>query len=469
MRRIILILVLLFLVITSLFQQNIVVGKDLNGPSDQIIIRWRPFVHNVLKDRVAKSVGVRSLQPTKLANTFVARVAKEDVQKVIGSLNKNLLVEYSELDYIAQAFEVPNDPIYPEQWGLRTIDANGAWERTKGSSQVDIAIIDTGVDYNHPDLKGKLVASVNCTVSSCPVFFGSDPYGHGTHVAGIAAGNTNNGIGIAGVSWEGRIMSVKVLDDSGRGYYSWVANGIIWAADNGAEIINLSLGGSYPSRTLENAIDYAWSRGVLVVAAAGNNNTSAPSYPAYYQNSLAVAATSEADQKAEFSNWGLWVDVAAPGESIVSTYKGDYAYLSGTSMSTPFVSGVAALVLSSNPSFSNKQLRQKIEASSQEIQGTGTYWRFGRINACISVDCNSINITPTLVPSPTPTPTSQPSPFPSATPTSFPSVTPTNTPTLPPSPTPTLNPSPSPTPTPTPTPNLPWWCRYVPRHYTCRR
>ncbi len=152
-------------------------------------------------------------------------------------------------------------------------------------------------------------------------------------MAGIAAASTNNGIGVAGLGRDSTIMNVKVLNDSGGGYYSWVAAGIIWAADNGAEIINMSMGGKSHSQVLEDAVNYAWSKGVVVVAAAGNSGTSSPFYPAYYTDCIAVAATDSMDNVASWSSFGDWVDVAAPGASIYSTLMtGGYGSKHGTSM-----------------------------------------------------------------------------------------------------------------------------------------
>ena len=249
-------------------------------------------------------------------------------------------------------------------------------------------------------------------------------------------------------------MSVKALDDGGSGYYSWIANGIIFAADNGAEVINLSLGGTSSSSTLLSAINYAWNKGVVVAAAAGNDGRSRKLYPAYYSNSIAVAATDSNDKKASFSNYGNWVDEAAPGVNIFSAYKNDYANLSGTSMATPFVSGLAALLFGQNPGWSNAQVRNRIESTADRIPGTGTYWVHGRINACEAVGCASV--------APTPTATATPSPIPTSISTQEPTLTPTATS----SPESTPSPSPTTTPTPTPTPK-PWWCVYVPNHTSC--
>ena len=435
-------------------------AQTSNAETAPLIVKYRHLTPKFSRESIARSGDATISEQLKLPDTVVLRVPKSRVSEIAGKLRKNLLVEYAEEDFIAQAFEVPDDPRFPEQWGLSRVDAAGGWDLTHGGS-VDIAIVDSGINGAHPDLSSKIVASVNCTASSsCPAVSPTDSYGHGTHVAGIAGAVTNNGTGVAGTSWEGRLMSVKALDNNGSGYYSWIANGIIWAADNGAEVINLSLGGSSSSKTLQNAVDYAWGKGAVVVAAAGNSGRNSATYPAYYSNAIAVAATDVNDIKASFSSYGNWVDVAAPGVSILSTYKNDYSTLSGTSMAAPYVSGLAALLFGQNSSWTNSQVRTQIESTADAISGTGNYWAKGRINVCRAVGCAGGVSSPTATPTPTltPTPTSSPTPTPSPVPTA------TSTPT----PTPLSGgPTATPTPTPTSTPK-PWWCKYIPSHYTCR-
>ncbi|MBU2592526.1 S8 family peptidase [Patescibacteria group bacterium] len=463
--------------------------------TERIIVKFHSITPDIIREQVFNRSEVLDYKELRVKNTYVLQSQKGKAAELANKMQRNLLVDYVEPDYEAYALETPNDPEFSNQWGLEKINAVGAWDITHGAENVDIAIIDTGIDGSHPDLSEKIISSVDCRLnSSCPPTAAIDIHGHGSHVAGIASAVTNNGIGVAGTSWKGRLMNIKVLDDSGSGYYSWVADGIYWAADNGAEVINLSLGGKYSSRTLRNAVSYASRKGVVVVAAAGNQGSNQYSYPAYYSESIAVAATDQDDQKASFSNYGLWVDVAAPGVSILSTANGNYQYASGTSMSTPFVSGLAALLFGQNPGWTNSQVRNRIETTSDAISGTGFYWDYGRINACNAVGCGALTTpTPTIVPTSTPTstptpsptttptptiatltPTSTPTPSPTATPT--PTIAPTLTPTFTPTPSPTTTPTPTLTPTPTITPipsptptprNKPWWCRYFPSHPTC--
>ncbi len=292
-------------------------------------------------------------------------------------------VRYVEPNYIVYAIATPNDPGYNQQYGLQRIQANLAWDIWQPQRTVYIAIIDTGVDYNHPDLVNKFRRHSNGAIYGWNTLNNTtnanDDNGHGTHCAGIAAAEINNGIGIAGVAaWNPavpnsrafvQIMPVKVLSSSGSGSWSSVANGITWAADNGAHILSLSLGGSSGSQQLADAVNYAWNRGCLIVAAAGNSGSSAMFYPAAYPNCIAVAATDSADRLASFSQYGSWVDIAAPGVGIYSTWPGgSYRTLNGTSMACPHVSGAAALVWSHAPSLTNQQLRTILETNVDPYQ-----------------------------------------------------------------------------------------------------
>ena len=286
-------------------------------------------------------------------------------------------VEYVEPNYTVEAFLTPNDAFYAYQYGPQKIGAPSAWDVTTSNSTIRIAIVDTGVQTNHPDLVNKLLPGYNFVNGNSNV---TDVNGHGTHVAGIAAASTSNNLGIAGIAPSARILPVKALADNGSGISTNIANGIIYAANQGAQVINLSLGTTQDSLTIRNAIDYAVSRGSVVVAAAGNNGANLLTYPAVYQNVLSVASTDENDQRSSFSNYGTWVDVAAPGSNILSTYPNSYySYLSGTSMACPHVAGLAALLAAQGRS--NVQIRNIIQTTSDPVPGTGTFWVYGRINA----------------------------------------------------------------------------------------
>jgi thermitase len=239
-------------------------------------------------------------------------------------------------EYETEVPYVPNDSYFDKQWAFGEIPALPV---TTDSPEVLIAILDTGIDQQHEDLAGKVVDSVNFSDSPTS----ADLNGHGTHVAGIIAAVTDNDIGIAGVAPNARLLNVKVADDNGLVWSSTVAKAIVWAVDNGAKIINMSLVLPTSSPELEQAIHYAWSRGVVLVAGAGNGIKSIPMYPAYYSEVIAVAATDIDGNLWSKSNYGDWVDAYAPGVEIYSTLPGNnYGYQSGTSMATAYVSAVAA-------------------------------------------------------------------------------------------------------------------------------
>jgi thermitase len=293
----------------------------------------------------------------------------------------------------------PNDPAYDggDQWGLDKIEGPKAWGINTGSDQVIIAVIDSGVDLDHPDLQDKIMAGWDFVNSDNQP---DDDYGHGTHVAGIAAAATNNGLGVAGVSWGARIMPLKVLNSSGNGYMSTVIDGMRYAADHGAQILNLSLGGVISGEeinALQDAADYAHSRGAVIVAAAGNCGSGCTiggqpyynplMYPASCQNVIGVAATTSTDGWAAFSEHNTYVDLSAPGVNIYSTVPGGYNYKQGTSMATPFVSGLAALVLSKWPDYTPSQVETSLFNNADDLtaypgsSGRDDYFGYGRINA----------------------------------------------------------------------------------------
>ena len=426
------------------------VHSQVNGLKDRVVVKFRPFTTSTDQDNVIKKFTAERTRKLRLQNTVVIEVPKGAASQFVQNFLNEKNVEYAEKDGVAKAMEVPNDTYYSYQWGLPKISAPAAWDTTHGDPNVEIGIVDTGIDSSHPDLTGKIDKAADCTISTACVSVSSsiDDNGHGSHVAGIAASNTNNSLGVAGVGYNTHLISAKVLDSTGSGYYSWVADGIVWAADNGAKVISLSLGGSSSSSVLQDAVNYAWGKGAVVVAAAGNNGSTAPSYPGYYSNVISVAATDSNDKKASFSNYGNWVTVAAPGVNILSSYKGGYSYLSGTSMATPFVSGLAGLLFGQHPTWTNSDVRNQIQSTADKISGTGLYWSYGRINACTAVGCTAVSL-------PTPTPTA----------TATPTLAPTNTPT--PTPPPKVS-SPTSTPTPTPTKKKPWWCSRFPTSPYCK-
>lgn len=285
---------------------------------------------------------------------------------------------------------VPNDPYVWKQWALKQIEVPSLWQLTTGNSDTLIAILDTGIDANHEDLSGKIIADINFTDSPTS----GDINGHGTHVTGIAAAIVNNNKGIAGIAPTSSLMNVKVANDYGMCQATTVARGVVWAVDNGASVVNISLEIKESSPELEEAIEYAWRHGALVVAAAGNEGSQSPTFPAYYENSVAVAATEERNMLAPLSNHGDWVDVAAPGFHIYSTLpNNDYGYKSGTSCAAAHVSGLAALIFSKVTDTNgngriNDEVREVVEGSCRDIGVSGV--GKGQVHAAISLPVNYI-------------------------------------------------------------------------------
>ncbi|ANC76427.1 alkaline serine protease [Fictibacillus phosphorivorans] len=352
-----------------------------NVTPQEIIVK---FKDNVSESKV-KSLAVKGKDEVKEKGSkfHVIKVKDGNVDAAIAEYEASGDVEYAEPNYTYHASWTPNDTYFSNgvQYAPQKVGAQSAWDITRGSSTTKIAIIDTGVDYNHPDLAGKVIKGYDYVSDDWDPMDQND---HGTHAAGIAAAATNNARGIAGMAPNVSIYAVRVLDANGSGSLDDVANGIYHAVDNGAKVVSLSLGGPGSATSLQNAVNYAVSKGVVVVAAAGNENTSAPSYPAYYSGAIAVAATDRNDVRASFSNYGSWVDVAAPGVDIASTVRnGGYAYMSGTSMACPLVAGVAGLLASQGRSAAN--IRAAIENTTDYVSGTGSLYAKGRVNASKAV------------------------------------------------------------------------------------
>jgi thermitase len=344
----------------------------------ELIIKFKDKADASDEEQTLRSIGAE-VKPNSGPVKPEFKVLKvKNVEAAIKKLENNPNVEYAEPNYILSATFTPNDTYYStHQYGLQTTQTNLAWDVTQGSSSQEIAILDSGVDYTHPDLNDKTILGYDFVDNdNTPM----DLNGHGTHVAGIAAAETNNATGIAGTAPNTKILAVRVLDAAGSGSLDGVANGIRYAADQGAEVINLSLGCNCHTVALEDAVNYAWSKGVVVVAAAGNDGVSTTFEPASYTNVIAVGAVNDRDRKASFSNWGTWVDVVAPGVSIASTYlNNQYVYMDGTSMASPYVAGLAALLTAQGRT--NVQVRKAIELTADPVNGTGRNSTYGRINS----------------------------------------------------------------------------------------
>ncbi|WP_442603730.1 S8 family peptidase [Paenibacillus sp. KN14-4R] len=270
----------------------------------------------------------------------------------------------------------PNDVLYSRyQWNLKQIGSEAGWQANRGANSVIVAIVDTGADLTHPDLADHLIKGYNLVD---PTTTPNDDVGHGTHVSGVIGALVNNRLGVAGMMWNDTLMPIKALDQTGAGSTYTVAQGIIWAVDHGAKVINMSLGNYTSSEFLHDAIKYAYDRDVVLVAASGNDNTDRPSYPAYYSEVFAVAATDANRDRAPFSNYGDYVDVAAPGVSIASTYPPhQYAALSGTSMACPHVTALAAMIRSINPNLRNTEVMDIIRNTAQDLGAAGKDPQYG--------------------------------------------------------------------------------------------
>jgi len=309
--------------------------------------------------------------------TKVLEVPTGQVEEAIDSLEDSPAIEYVEREVVLEATAtIPNDTLWQKQWGPRRVRAPRAWDATRGSSSVVVAVVDTGVAYGHPDLQGLFVPGFDFVNNDADPH---DDHGHGTAVAGVIAARTQNHEGQAGMCWKCSVMPVKVLDRNGSGPTSTIAAGIVWAVTHGARVINLSLGGAGTTQVLQDAVVFAASKGVLVVAAAGNSGSSTKFYPAAYADALSVAATTSSDNLYYWSNRGLdWVQVAAPGCNVAPVRGGGYGDFCGTSSATPIVSGIAALALSLDPGLGRESLEQALRRTARHGIGGVEY---GRVNA----------------------------------------------------------------------------------------
>ena len=381
-------------------------------------------------------------RPPEISRTYILEfdpASQHNLQTVIEALRTDTDVEFAEPDHVASVNFTPNDPYfsssgswgqsYSDLWGIKEIGAPSAWDTTAGAGMI-VAVVDTGVDYNHPDIAANIWTNpgeipnngidddhngyiddvigwdfigstyTNPTQSNNPI----DHFGHGTHVAGTIAAVGNNGIGVIGVAWQSKIMVVKGLDDSGYGLDSTLGPAIIYAASNGADVINNSWGGPGSSQAIAEAINYAHNLGAVIVVAAGNNSDDARNYyPSNVWDAITVSATTPYDTPASFTNYGSKIDVAAPGVDILSlraagTSMGtpvdaNYTRADGTSMATPHVSGLAVLILSAHPDFSNEDARQAMRLSGTIPTGTSGFnvnYGYGRINAPAALGVSSV-------------------------------------------------------------------------------
>lgn len=348
-----------------------------------------------------------------LLRTFLLEFDEyQRVEELIRLLERVKGVEYAEKVPLDKLLLTPNDPSYSSQWGLAKINAPAAWDYFSAGSNIVIAIVDDAVQRNHPDLQPNLWVNTGETPNNNIDDDGNgyiddingydvgsndnnpDPpsssYGHGTHVAGIASARSNNGLGVASIGFSCKLMCVKATNSA-----SSVSNGyggIVYAAASGARVINCSWGGLGASTTGQNVINYAWNKGCIIVAAAGNDNVSTPFYPAGYNNVIAVASTNSSDAKSSFSNYGTWIDIAAPGSNIFSTtVSSSYGNMSGTSMASPMVAGLVGLMWSLNPGLPRASIINCLTSTATNINAQNPNYSgqlgSGRINAQAAMQC----------------------------------------------------------------------------------
>ena len=345
-----------------------------------------------VKDDIPKiDAAVLTVPEVKSEPNEAAR--ERDLELKKRALEADPSVEAVDYNYLAKKLATANDPLFGQQWGLQRIQAPAAWDRARGAGAA-IAIVDGGAQPTHPDLNGAFVDEWDYYNNDATA---DDEDGHGTHVAGIAAAYTNDATGIAGTAPDAPLFNYDVCGATSCPD-SAIATAVMDAADMGADVINMSLGGPGNPAALENAVNYAWNKGVVVVAAAGNEATSTPSYPAAYPNVIAVSGVDYYNGDSDFSNFGSWVDVAAPGGesgapdsqkilSSVPTYidPSGYDAWNGTSMASPFVAGVAALLDSQG--LTAAQTRQRIEGTATDLGATGkdSLFGYGLVNARAAV------------------------------------------------------------------------------------
>jgi len=395
-------------IINTLYTKS--TGK--NYSSEKIIVKFKPELSVQSTETILKAYQPKAYHLIPRVEAYVVQVGPETtVEETLSALQSNPDVLYAEPDYKLRLCTTPNDQLFKYQYALSNpggvlqipgsptgkpqadIKITGAWDYVKGDPNVLVAVLDTGVDYTHPDLVNKVISHGKDFVNNDDDAY--DDQGHGTHVAGIIGAETNNNEGIAGVAWNCRILPGKIIGADGQGDYDWLIQALVWAADytSGAAkvgVINMSLGGDQPDPALEQALKYAYDKGIVLVAATGNDGGPVLYPAAYDQYCLAVAGSDYNDQIADFSNYGPQVDVAAPAVWILSCYPLaltepgylPYAFASGTSMAAPHVAGFAALIKSAKPWLKVDDIMKIIKYTPDDIGAPGRddYAGYGRIN-----------------------------------------------------------------------------------------
>jgi len=351
------------------------------------LIRFQPETTSAEQSAVLATLDVRMVRWLPQAN--VVQVTPNHNDAVIASAALDAVapyVAYVEADGVVTGDLVPNDTAFAvtsQVYGQNIVDAPQAWDLSIGVTNTVIAILDSGVNRQHPEFAGRVLPGYDFINDDDDP---ADDHGHGTHVTGIAAAALNNGQGGAGICPQCMILPVKVLDSGNKGTWGSVAAGIYYAVDQGARVINLSLGATVSSRTLEDAISYAEAQDVLVVASAGNAASTTPYYPAAIPYVIAVGATTDSDVQWALSNMGDHLDLTAPGYRIYSTYfdleQGGYALMSGTSMASPFVTGLVGLLASFAPALTGAEVYDIMTAAADDLgePGKDAIYGYGRVN-----------------------------------------------------------------------------------------
>jgi len=371
-----------------------------HAATDSVIVKYKASASATSRSAVADRAAVVRRVGTIAANGAQVVQVSGDAATAAATLNRSASVEYAEPNVELHALAIPNDAQFSQLYGLNNtgqtggladadIDAPEGWDAGglgsfPATGGVKVGIVDTGIDANHEDLAGKLVDCGRASALFGTVSNGNcaDDNDHGTHVSGTIAAKANNGVGVAGVAFNSPLSMCKALNAVGSGSTAGVANCITWLVQRGSKIISMSLGGG-ASSTMQTAVRNASNAGALIIAAAGNDGDATLNYPAAYPEVVSVAATDNRDARASFSNANSDVEIAAPGVNILSTKRGGgYVSFSGTSMATPHVAGVAALIWGKNPGFTAAQVRSKLDASVDDKgpAGRDPSFGFGRVN-----------------------------------------------------------------------------------------
>jgi Subtilase family/Fervidolysin N-terminal prodomain len=346
---------------------------------DQLLVKPRSTATPAAFAAALDRAGARQIGVVPKLGVRIVRVASVSRGAALGSLHGEAAVAFAEPDGLTPPAEVvPNDALWVNQWSQPKVHADRAWSVTSGSPAIKVAILDSGVDLAQPDLADNLLPGRDFYNNDADP---SDDHGHGTQVTGVVAGRSGNGIGVAGYCGRCSVIPVKIAGSDGYASSSAMASGIVWAADQGARVINLSFAGSAGSTTVRDAIAYAHGLGAIVTASAGNYGSSSPTYPAAYPGALAVASTNGSDALESYSSYGSWVQLAAPGCNYATwrtTSSSLFGNFCGTSSAAPAVAGIAALAFSYAPAATAAEVEQALESSAASV---GNFVRYGRADA----------------------------------------------------------------------------------------